>query len=209
MYIYIYTCIYNSTVFIAISPAEDRPRRADLKKLQQLTETNQAHGCDKPGAWWWFSMGKSHDFPMDFPWFSRSWEDRERYSTEFFDFHGLPCVLVDVFSRAKEIHDLFLRWNNIRTDFPHGKCLRWFSQRVSFNDFPWRPECEITTGYWKLVPQLVSLSASYIGLQVGVSIKGGTPKWMVSHGKCQSKMDDLGYHYFRKPPSRLSRFFLL
>jgi hypothetical protein len=34
---------------------------------------------------------------------------------------------------------------------------------------------------------------------MGVSINGGTPKWMVHSGKSQQKIDDLGVPYFRKP----------
>ena len=177
MYIYIYTYAFITPRYSLPSPQRRialggrtwRNCSSSRRRIRRLGAINQAVGGDFP----W-------ENPMIFPWISP-------------DFLG---VLGWFFSCGKEIHDLFLRWNNIRTDFPHGKCLRWFSQRVSFNDSPWRPECEITTGYWKLVPQLVILSASYIGLQVGVSIKGGTPKRMVSHGKCQSKMDDLGVPLF-------------
>ena len=35
-----------------------------------------------------------------------------------------------------------------------------------------------------------------IYIYMGVSINGGTPKWMVSNGKSQSKMDDLGVLLF-------------
>ena len=35
----------------------------------------------------------------------------------------------------------------------------------------------------------------------GFPSHGGTPKWMLSSVKSQSKMDDVwGYHHFRKPP---------
>ena len=39
------------------------------------------------------------------------------------------------------------------------------------------------------------------GLLIGFSINGDIRKWMDYMGKSPSKMDDdLGYHYFRKPP---------
>ena len=37
---------------------------------------------------------------------------------------------------------------------------------------------------------------------MGVSIDGGSPKWLVYKGKIPSKMDDdWGYPFFRKPPN--------
>ena len=35
---------------------------------------------------------------------------------------------------------------------------------------------------------------------MGVSVNGGTPKWMVKIMENPIKMDDLGYTYFRKQP---------
>ena len=36
---------------------------------------------------------------------------------------------------------------------------------------------------------------------MGGSINGGTPKWMVYFLENPIQMDDLGYAYFRKPPT--------
>jgi hypothetical protein len=36
---------------------------------------------------------------------------------------------------------------------------------------------------------------------LGVSIKGVSPKWLVNNGKSENNMDEnWGYHHFRKPP---------
>ena len=45
-----------------------------------------------------------------------------------------------------------------------------------------------------------SLSEDFDDMEV--SQNDGSPKRMDDNGKSESKMDDLGYHYFWKPPYR-------
>ena len=106
---------------------EDRPARADLKKLQRLTETNQVPplvdimGEENPMiSWFSVILGRS---PMVFFWDFRGFQ----FFFLFFPNVGKKSMF---FSRIFQVQ------NKTRKDFPNGKCMRWFSQRVSFNDFP-------------------------------------------------------------------------
>ena len=46
---------------------------------------------------------------------------------------------------------------------------------------------------------MLMLMLAFDIVDMGVSINGGSTKWMVYKGKSHLEMDDWGYPYFRKP----------
>lgn len=117
----------NSRLFIVISPAGGSPGPGGSE------ETAAADGDESGAPFGGYHGGrKSHDFLIfcDFGKISHGFFLRFSWFPVFFLFFPNVGKKSMFFSRIFQVQ------NKTRKDFPNGKCMRWFSQRVSFNDFP-------------------------------------------------------------------------